>query len=144
MWFRPSFSGLGASEVIKRSEEFYISTAMVEHTLKNLKRAWGINEQIAYATATNAHDRLYFGGSTTVPIHRLKFVAKQSTMVAVFYRVVAVDFGEIAYAKNSDTLMPVTFRALLDTSQSVGQQIGYITEGPAYGYSNLVCRVTKT
>jgi len=136
VWARPSLYGLGADELVKQSEEFYVSTVLVEQTLTNLRKAWGINE-------SPVGRRIDFGGSTTVPVHTLRFVAKGSFFEAYFYRVVAVDFGEITYGPKGDASIPATFRALLDTTKGVGAQVGYIIRGTS-SYSNLVCRVTKT
>lgn len=134
LWGRPSFSGLGVEEVVKQSEDFYISTVLVETTIDNLRKAWGINES-AVGLKVN------FGGSTTIPVHTLQFVADNAFFEAYFYRVVAVDFGEVAFSTKQDAFIPVTFRALLDTSKSPGAQIGYIVRGPR-GFSPLVMQVT--
>ena len=142
MWFRPSMSGLGDEGVVKQSEEFYISTVLVESTFENLKKAWGIAEGITNVSATSLRKRLNFGGSTTVPVHSLKFIARSRTQSIGFYRVVAVDFGEIVYSRNTDAVIPVTFRALLDTTKSVGQQIGYCELGPILGETDFVAKVT--
>ncbi len=134
MWGRPSLSGLGVDEIIKQSEDYYVSTILVETTIANIRKAWGINES-AVGLKVN------FGGSTTIPVHTLQFVSSGAFFEAYFYRVVAVDFGEIALMKEKDASIPVTFRAILDTTKSVGAQIGYIVRGPR-GYSSVVMRVT--
>jgi hypothetical protein len=139
LWFRPSFSGLGEGEAVKQSEEYYISTVLVESTLANLKMAWGISESI---TVSGDSTRIDFGGSITMPTHSLKFRARNSTLQILFYKVVAVDFGEISYGKGADAFIPVTFRALLDTTKAVGAQLGYIMQGPSFGEKDMAARVT--
>lgn len=135
LWGRPSLFGLGVSEIIKQSEDFYIQTVFVESTLANLRKAWGINEGESVG-------KIYFGGSTTVPVHSLKFVARNRTLQVGFYKVVAVDFGELSYNSKSDAAIPVTFRALLDTSKTIGSQVGYMIQGNATDEKELVCKVT--
>jgi hypothetical protein len=142
MWFRPSFSGLGADSVVKQSEEFYISTVLVESTIGNLRKAWGIYEGVAELSGSSDRQRLDFGGSTGIWAHSLKFIARSRTLAIGFYKVVAVDFGEITYGKNGDASIPVTFRALLDTTRAVGQQIGYFESSPYLGERALVGRTT--
>ena len=134
LWGRPSFSGLGETELIKQSEEFFISTVLVEATLLNLKQAWGINEAVVGR-------RIDFGGSVTVPTHALRFVTEDNFMQVGFYKVVAVDFGELSFSRKSDSFIPVTFKALLDTTKAVGAQVGYIIRGGSDD-SDLVCSVT--
>lgn len=134
LWARPSLSGLGADEMVKQSEEYYVSTVLVETTVLNLRQAWGINEAAVGR-------RVDFGGSTTVPVHTLRFVARDSFFEAYFYKVVAVDFGEVTCGPKGDMYIPATFRALIDTAKAVGAQVGYIIRG-ASSYSNLVMRLS--
>jgi len=133
LWARPSFDGLGAEEVIKQSEDYYISTILVETTMANLRRAWGINEAAVGR-------RVDFGGSTTVPTHSLRFIAEGNFFELYLYKVSAVDFGEIAFSPRADAFIPVTFRALLDTTKAVGAQIGYVIRGSS-STLDLVCRL---
>lgn len=133
LWGRPSFSGLGVDEIVKQSEDFYISTLLVETSLTNLRQAWGINEAAVGF-------RVDFGGSTTIPVHTLRFVAKDGFFESYFYKVVAVDFGEVTFSRTQDAAIPVTFRAILDTNKSVGAQIGYIIRR-LLNQSNLDMRV---
>jgi len=134
VWGRPSLSGLGIEELVKQSEDYYISTILVETTMDNLRKAWGINEAAVGR-------RIDFGGSITVPTHILRFVAEGSFFEAYFYKAVAVDFGEITFSPKADAFIPVTFRALLDTTKAPGVQIGYIIRGTS-SYSNITMRVT--
>ena len=135
LWGRPSLSGLGVDEVVKQAEDYYVSTVLVENTMLNLRRAWGINEAAS-------GKRVDFGGSITIPTHTLRFVAEGSFFEAYFYKVIAVDFGEMTFSSRADAFIPVTFRALLDTTKAVGAMIGYIIRGTT-GTKSLVCRVTK-
>ena len=134
MWARPSLDGLGAESLVKQSEDYYLSTVLVETTMVNLRHAWGINEAAV-------GKRVNFGGSTTVPTHTLQFVVEGSFMQAYFYKASTVDFGEIIYGSpRQDISIPVTFRLLLDTTKAVGAQIGYIIRGTT-GTSDLVMRL---
>ena len=134
MWARPSLDGLGVESLVKQSEDYYLSTILVETTMANLRHAWGINEAAVGR-------RVDFGGSTTVPTHTLRFVVEDNFMEAYFYKVAAVDFGEIIYGSSKqDIFIPATFRALLDTTKAVGAQIGYIIRGTT-GTSNVVFRL---
>jgi len=134
LWGRPSFYGLGVDEIVKQSEDYYISTILVETTMLNVRRAWGINE-------TPSGFRTDFGGSITIPVHTLRFIARDGFFEGYFYKAVAVDFGEISFSKTSDASIPVTFRAILDVSKEVGAQIGYVVRR-LLNQSNLVARVT--
>jgi len=142
MWFRPSFDGLGVSEVVKQTEDFYISTVLSEATLANLKRVWGLAETITNPNDSSSYIRIDFGGGQTVPIHTLKFIARERTLQVIFHKVIAVDFGEIGYFRFSETVMPVTFRALLDITKDVGEQIGYLLQGPSVSENNLILRLS--
>lgn len=132
LWGRPSLSGLGIEEIVKQSEDYYVSTLLVETSMTNLRRAWGINEDAVLGT-------LNFGGSLTVPTHTLRFTAGDGFFDAYFYKAVAVDFGEIIFSHKQDAVIPVTFRLLLDTTKAVGAQLGYIYR--PLSYSDLVCRI---
>ena len=135
MWARPSLDGLGAESLVKQSEAYYLSTVLVETTMANLRHAWGINEAAVGR-------RVDIGGSTTIPTHTLRFVVKDDFMEAYFYKVSAVDFGEIIYGSSKqDIFIPITFRLLLDTTKAVGAQIGYIIRGTT-GTLDLVARFT--
>lgn len=139
-WYRPSFDGLGDEEAVKESESYYISTILIENTLESLKNAWGIAESINVSAPPTK--RLDFGGSRTVVEHVIRFAATNRRII--FYKAVAMDFGELAYQKSSESLIPITFRALLDTSKDVGEQVGYIMDGINDVYFNFKCRVTVT
>ncbi len=137
-WYRQSLNGLGAEGAVKEDESFYISTVMVENLLDSVKKAWGLSESIDYSTPEQS--KLQFGGSTTIPTHVIRFSGPGRRVV--FYKAIAMDFGEIQYSRSLEVLTPVTFRVLLDTSKSVGNMIGYFLDGVTDKYSNLVCRAT--
>jgi hypothetical protein len=142
MWFRPSMSGVGHDAAVKQAEEFYISTSMVEATFENLRTAWGLSEAITNTNAASDNKVMHFGGSPTVPTHHIKFRSIDRKLTVVFYKVVAADFGEIGHMRGSEILIPVTFKALLDTTKTIGAQIGYMTQGPSAYEVELTCRVS--
>lgn len=145
MWFRPSLVGMGVKEGVNSSEDYFITTVLLESTLQNLKMAWGIDGDISSPDGTPEYQRLDFGGRVTTPkVHSLKFVSPAQQMMAVFYRVTAVDFGEVQVVKNSETFIPVTFRVLLDETKQQGYQAGYILRGKGFDTSELTMRVSVT
>jgi hypothetical protein len=107
---------------------------LVETSIANFRHAWGINE-------ASISRRVDFGGSVTIPTHTLQFISVDNFFEAYFYKVVAVDFGEITFSSKQDAAIPVTFRAILDTTKAVGAQIGYIVRGTTSS-SNLIMRLS--
>lgn len=139
LWFRDSFDGMGVTEAIKEDESFYVATNFVEATLENFKIAMGLSESMSYPNP--GVTRIDFGGSSdSVPTHTLKFTAVGRT--AIFHKAVAVDFGEISHLRDSESLLPATFRLLIDTTKDIGEQLGYIMEGYTDAYRRIFCRVS--
>ena len=133
----------------RTKETFKIKTNLVENTLENLKIAWGIDSAIETASPVTAgHRRLAFGGSNAeASEHTLDIYGNSPGSPARerqihFYRVVAVEFGAITMEKNKEQVIPVTFEALCDPTQSDGKQIGYIEDQTIREYSTLRMRVT--
>lgn len=145
LWFRPSINNLGDIEGIKSSEEFYVSTVLIENTLELLKKAWSIDGDYTSPDGSNLYRRIDFGGKHNVlPVHSLKLIANQAQMMVVFHRVVAADFGEISFLKSQEASIPVTFRVLLDETKLDGQQLGYIVTGNKFDVNDLLCSLTIT
>jgi len=121
---------VGAIKAVKTNETVTVATELVEATLANIKRGWGVDTAID--TGTPNKEILKFGGDLTMPEHTLVFSgiapgtnkARQITL----HKVVSVDYGEIAAMKGDETVVPVTFRALLDTTLPVGEQVGIIDD----------------
>ncbi len=143
LWFRPSILSLGVVEGVKTSEEYYINTVLLENTLAQLKKAWGIDGEITSPDGTTSYQKMEFGGrQRPLPVHNLKFISNAQSTLAVFYKVVSMDFGEVNLVKNSESFIPVTFRVLLDETKSPGAQVGYILRGLNWGAGDLQARVT--
>ncbi len=140
LWYRPSLQGLGEDEAVKESEQYIFSTILAENTVENIKLAWGMSESIVNSSPPLR--QLNFGGSSTVPTHVVRFSAAKRTVV--FHKAVAMDFGETIYNKNVEALVPITFRALLDTTKDIGKMIGNFRDGYYDVYNNFMCRVTVT
>lgn len=116
---------VGGVKAVRTNEEITISTELVEATIESVKRAWAINTAIDLATPD--HKKLKFGGDPVMPEHEVVFsgIAPNDKLRTVtFWRVVGMDFGDIVNAKGDETTIPVTFRALLDMTRPVGEQIG--------------------
>jgi len=115
----------GSMSAIKKDEKFFVSTNLSESTLANLKIAWGINTEIVGNT-------LEFGGDNTVPEHILVFTGNApgnlTTRTATFYKAISVEYGRTTYRKESEVLIPIKFRILLDKSKAAGKQLGKIED----------------
>jgi hypothetical protein len=128
-------------------ETFKIKTNLAENTLENLKIAWGIDSSIDLTT-TAGYRRLAFGGSVAdAPEHTLDVYGNAPGTPSRqrrihFYRVVAVEFGNLVVEKGKEQVIPVTFEAYIDSTQSNGKQIGYIEDQTVRESKNLVMRVT--
>jgi hypothetical protein len=131
----------------RTKEVFRIRTNLAESTLENLKIAWGISASIDASTYAG-YRQLGFGGSNqeltehTLDIYGTAPGSPSRQRQFHFYRVVSVEYGPISIEKNKEQVISVTFLALADSSQTDGQQIGYIKDQTAREYKNLTCRVT--
>jgi len=120
---------VGPVTSVKTDETFTIATELVEATLENIKRGWGVNTAID--TGTAGKKILRMGGDKTMPQHQIVFsgIAPNGKQRQVtFFKVVSVDYGEVVAAKGDETVVPVTFQALLDCTKPVGEQIGLIDD----------------
>lgn len=116
---------VGGVKARKVNEVYTISTELVELSIENIKTAWGIDSAIDLAT--QGHKKLPFGGSFNVPEHKLTFYGEAPNgkkRTVTFHKVISVDYGEQSYVKDDESVIPVTFRALLDLSKEEGKQIG--------------------
>ena len=128
-------------------ETFKIKTNLAENTLENLKIAWGIDTDID-ASSYVGNRRLSFGGSTAdAPEHTLDIYGNAAGSPSRqrrvhFFRVVAVEFGNLVVEKGKEQVIPVTFEAYIDSTQADGKQIGYIQDQTIREGKNLVMRLT--
>jgi len=116
----------GAFAAIKTNETVTVSTELVEATLENIKKGWGVDTAIDLVTSPG-HALLKFGGDTAVPEHQLVFqgiAPNGKARTVTFFRAISVDFGEIVAAKADETVIPVTFRILLDMTKAEGERLG--------------------
>ena len=108
----------------KTSESYQISTELLEITLANLKLAWG-------EAASVIGDSLVLGSSDVdVQEHVVVFNGRApkgasgnyGDRTATFYRVVSMDYGDVAHTRDGESVIPVTFTALYDeTAEAIGK-----------------------
>jgi len=107
-------------------ETFRVIANILESTLENIKIAMGEENSIS---DDGSYKRLSFGGGTTVTEHTLRFEGKapgsDKARKVWIYKAVSVDVGGMSYKKGEDTLIPITFEAIADTSKPEGEQLGY-------------------
>ncbi len=136
----------------KIKETFRIKTNLVELTLENLKIIWGIADNIDDTTYPGFRNLGFGGDSGALTEHVLEVrgvapgdgIEDSRTRYVHFWKVISVEFGEMTFNKNSESIVPVTFEALLDSTQVVNRQMGYIRDDVPQTNSPLVCRVTVT
>ena len=128
-------------------ESFKIKTNLTEVTMENIKLAWGLDQAIDGDTY-EGYRYLPFGGSQEdLTEHTLDVYGKSpgspSRQRRVhFFRVVAVEFGAFAMEKSKEQTMPVTFLALIDSTQPANKQIGYLKDQTVRVSTNLLCKLT--
>jgi len=96
------------------SRECVVRTVLGESTLANLKTAWNladsalVSSSLSLDTSTKGEVVLVFTGKGP----------NATTRTATFFSAVAVSAGENTYAKDQETLIPVEFRCLWNSTQS--------------------------
>lgn len=136
----------------KIKETFRVKTNLIELTLENLKIAWAIPNAID-DTSYAGYRHLGFGGDPgTLPEHVIEVKGKAPgdsaedtrERIVHFYKVISVEFGELTFNKNNESVVPVTFEVLIDPTQTANEQMGYIRDQVPQTWAELVCRVTVT
>lgn len=129
IWMRPSLKGVGSKEAVLLDQKFIIATHLAEATFKNLKLAWGMDVSDASTTTEN---KCYFGGGSDISYHTVEMVGKApgsgKSRTVHFYRVCSVEFGQMEFSRSRETLIPVTFEALLDENKNPTAQTGWIKD----------------
>jgi len=133
---------LSPLKTTKVSERYTISTNLAEITLENIKKAWGMRQEIVGVTSDfvdyggqQTKNRLYFGGdpvNSDLEEYTLDFWGKapgsNTNRRIHFYKAVSIDYGSMPTQKGGETVLPVTFEALADSSRIRGQQLGYLED----------------
>jgi hypothetical protein len=106
-------------------EDFTVKTNISEATLQNLAIVWNVPaSQITGNTMT-------VGVSTGVLEHKLTITGvapNGKTRIIQIFRAVSVQASEHGYFKDKETLYPVTFTCLADTTRAPGNEFCTIYE----------------
>ena len=120
---------VGVLDVKEISQEYTVETNLLEATLENLKIVWGIESPIETPSGKRV---LSFGGlsgpNSYPPEHTLEFNGigpEKKPRKYVVYRAVSVGESAHSYLKGEKTVIPVTFRCLVDTDKPRGRRVGY-------------------
>jgi hypothetical protein len=115
-------------------EECTFEVMVVESDATTLQYALGATDQSVTTQAADASNKAYteikFGGNYTLTNYVLEYKARkrnQNNCYAVV-RLYIVNISpnlEAVYKKDGITIYKLTFKAVADTSKSVGQQLGY-------------------
>lgn len=106
----------------KTAETYTIVTNLLEITLDNIKKAWGES-----ATVEDAGTKLSLGVTAEeltewvllfYGISPKNAAGQYGERKITFYRVVTMEYGEIAHTRGAESVIPVTFRALYSETES--------------------------
>lgn len=110
---------------IPTKEDFTVKTNLAEATLENLRLVWNI------PSSKLSGNTLKVGVSTGVVEHTLEITGvapSGKTRVITIYRAVSVQASEHGFFKDKETLYPVVFTVLADTTQPAMEEIASITD----------------
>lgn len=112
---------------IPTKEDFTLKTNMSEATLQNLAYCWnipagqltggGLNLAVGVSTGVVEH---YLDVTGVAPNGRVRWVH--------IYRAVSIQASEMGFFKDKETLFPVTFTILADTTQAAGSELATIRD----------------
>lgn len=112
-------------------ETFAVKTNLAETTLTNLALVWNIPDSKHSGTPGAAGETLKIGVSTGVVEHTLEITGvapNGRTRVIQVHRAVSLTQSEFTYIQNKETLFPITFVCLADTSYPNGEEIATIVD----------------
>jgi len=114
---------IGAVDGILTDEVYTMKTNLAESTLANLEYAWD---------GTLVALVLSFGGGTLTELSNVSIAgvgqAAQPIRTVVFLKSISIERAEFSFVKDDITLVPITFRAIVDTTKAVGYKIGTVTD----------------
>jgi hypothetical protein len=116
---------IGAVDGILVDEVYTMKTNIAEALLVNVEAAWD-------ATLTVLSQTIKFGGGTLSELATVTAVgtgeAGHPTRTVTFLKAVSIDRAELSFVKDDITLVPITLRALVDATASVGEKIGTLID----------------
>lgn len=121
-------------------EECTFETMLSEAAASKLRYALGATDQSVSDSAADASNKGYseikFGGNYTLTDYVLEYKAVKRNLANCYiitrlYKVNISPNLEAAYKKDGITYYKMTFKAVADTTQTAGQQLGYYREETA-------------
>lgn len=117
-----------APVIVKPTKEtFTVKTNLAEATLANLRLVWNIPS----SKLTQGGLYLKMGLSTGVYEHTLQVTGvapNGRTRVYTCFLAVSISASEHSYQENKETLIPVSFTILPDTTKAVAEELGEILD----------------
>jgi hypothetical protein len=115
---------IGAVDGILVDEVYTMKTNIAEALLINIEVAWDVGDLTLQT--------IKFGGGTLTELATVTAIgtgeASYPTRTVTFFKAISIDRAELSFVKDDITLVPVTLRALVDTSKSAGEQIGTLVD----------------
>ena len=114
---------IGAVDGILVDEVYTMKTNIAEALLINLEIAW--NASLTTQTIT-------FGGGTLTELADVTAIgtgeASFPTRTVTFFKAISIDRAELSFVKDDVTLVPITLRAIVDTTKAAGATIGTLVD----------------
>jgi len=120
---------LDATDICPTKFTLTVKTQLAEATLVNLKRVW--EEPDAIVTNPGVTDTLYLGAFQDLPEHQLIFTGRNRLGLArtyTFFRAKKMETSEHTLQKGDKVVFPITFRCLMEFSQTLGKRYGHVVD----------------
>lgn len=119
---------VGKVKIEKVGEVLLIKTTLLEMSLRNLKLAWELSEDIEEGTD---RDSLSFGGDDNVSYHSLWFTGNGPENKVRFvnvYKVFTFEASPLPFRKKEVSRIDVVFKAVEDRTKEKGKRLGRIID----------------
>jgi hypothetical protein len=114
---------IGAVDGILVDEVYTMKTNIAEALLINIEVAW----DASLTTQTIA-----FGGGTLTELADVTAIgtgeASYPIRTVTLFKAISIDRAEMSFIKDDITLVPITLRAVVDTSKDAGEKVGTLID----------------
>ena len=114
---------IGGVDGILVDEVYTMKTNIAEALLANIEVAWD---------ASLTLQTISFGGGTLTELADVTAVgtgeAGYPTRTVTFFKAISIDRAELSFVKDDVTLVPITLRAIVDTTKDAGEKVGTMVD----------------
>jgi hypothetical protein len=114
---------IGGVDGILVDEVYTMKTNIAEALLANIEATWD---------ASLTAQTITFGGGTLTELADVTVIgtgeASYPIRTVTFFKAISIDRAELSFVKDDITLVPITLRAIVDTSKAVGAKIGTVVD----------------